>query len=75
MSVQFISSLYSQDGETALHLASRNGWTAVVRVLLDHGADVYAVDEVGRYGVLLDGRVRIAHFFLYLLDAYNVCQY
>ena len=36
-----------QDGETALHKASGSGQTAVVTLLLDHGADVHAVTEVG----------------------------
>ena len=55
---------------TALHLASHAGWTAVVKVLLDHGADVHAVDKVGRCGVLLDGRVGGVHHVLYILDTY-----
>ena len=53
-------SLIPQNG-TALHRASWKGQTAVVKVLLDHGADVHAVDKVGRCGVLLDGRVRGVH--------------
>ena len=36
-----------QDGETALHHASGAGLTAVVTLLLDHGADVHAVTRVG----------------------------
>ena len=36
-----------QDGETALYKASCAGQTAVVTVLLDHGADVHAVSRVG----------------------------
>ena len=36
-----------QDGETALHLASGAGQTAVVTLILDHGADLHAVTEVG----------------------------
>jgi len=47
---------------TALYFASRAGHTALVRLLLEHGADVHAVDEVGRCGVLLDGHV------LYMLN-------
>ena len=35
-----------QWGETALHKASGAGQTAVITLLLDHGADVHAVDEV-----------------------------
>ena len=49
-------------------MASCAGQTAVVRVLLDHGADVHAVTKVGRRGVLLDGRVRVVHLLLYMLD-------
>ena len=30
----------------------------MVKSLLDNGADMHAVNEVGRCGVLLDGRVR-----------------
>ena len=36
----------SQWGRTALHEASQAGQTAVVTLLLDHGADVHAVDKV-----------------------------
>lgn len=35
-----------QHGLFALHRASSNGQTEVVRMLLDHGADVLAVDKV-----------------------------
>ena len=55
-----------------LHWASYAGQTAVVRVLLDNGANIHAVDKVGRCGVLLDGRVRGVHHVLYMLDTY-VC--
>ena len=45
--------IYStQHGYTALHIASSEGHTAVVTLLLDHGADVRAVDRLG-VGVLL----------------------
>ena len=40
-------------GETALHVASGAGQSAVVTSLLDHGADVHAVTEVGDCIVLL----------------------
>ena len=33
--------------ETSLHKASEAGWDAVVQTLLEHGADVSAIDEVG----------------------------
>ena len=63
-----LTPIYPQEGKTALHVASCAGQTAVVRVLLDHGADVHAVTKVGRRGVLLDGRVRVVHLLLYMLD-------
>ena len=65
-----LSPSYPQLDETALHWASRAGQTAVVKVLLDDGADVHAVDKVGRCGVLWDCRVRGVHHVLYLLDTY-----
>ena len=34
--------LFSQGGDTPLHKASARGQTAVVSLLLDHGADVHA---------------------------------
>ena len=42
-----------QDGETALHKASGGGHTAVITLLLDHGADVHVVTEVGDCGTAL----------------------
>ena len=39
--------------------------------LLDHGAYIHAVDEVGRCGVLWDGRVRGVHHVLYYLYTYT----
>ena len=47
--------MYSQGVWTALHCASCAGQTAVVRVLLDNGANVHAVQEVGTCGMFLDG--------------------
>ena len=38
--------LFSQDGDTLLHRASGRGQTAVVSLLLDHGADVHAKNMV-----------------------------
>ena len=40
-----------QNGWTTLHLASYSGHLAVVRTLLDHGADVAAKAEVGSVGL------------------------
>ena len=40
------SVLFSQVGGTPLHSASASGQTAVVSLLLDHGADVLAKDIV-----------------------------
>ena len=40
------SVLFSQRGDTPLHSASARGQTAVVSLLLDHGADVHAKDIV-----------------------------
>ena len=37
-----ISVLFSQGGDTPLHRASSRGQTAVVSLLLDHGADIHA---------------------------------
>jgi len=61
---------YPQWGRTALHKAShaQPGPTAVVVVLLKHGAHVHTVDQVGGCGVLLDGSVRGVHHVLYMLD-------
>ena len=38
---------------TALHKASGAGQTAVITLLLDHGADVHAVTEVGDFRLQL----------------------
>ena len=40
------SVLFSQRGDTPLHSASASGETAVVSLLLDHGADVHAKGSV-----------------------------
>ena len=35
-----------QDGDTALYMAAQEGYKEVVELLLQHGADVNAKDEV-----------------------------
>lgn len=45
-------SVILQDGETTLHLASKQGHVAVVELLLAAGADVDAKSEVGGTTVL-----------------------
>ncbi len=42
-----ISSLSSQDGPTALILASRYGHREIAQLLVDRGADVNTQDKVG----------------------------
>ena len=36
----------SQDEESPLHMASPAGQTAVITLLLDHGAEIHAENEV-----------------------------
>ena len=43
--------VYSQTGETALHLASKRGHVEVVRVLLEAKADLNILDKVQEYSV------------------------
>ena len=54
---------YPQDGRTALHLAGRACQTAVVQFLLDNGADVHAMDEVGWCGVF-----QVVYNIMYIVD-------
>jgi ankyrin len=42
------SSMTDRAGQTALHSAAGRGWTQVVTFLIEHGADVSAVDGLGR---------------------------
>ena len=46
LSIENHSVLFSQIGGTPLHSASASGETAVVSLLLDHGADVHAKELV-----------------------------
>ena len=42
VSQQFYYVFFSQGGDSALHVASAAGQTAVVTLLLDYGADIHA---------------------------------
>lgn len=57
--------LYPQSGSSALHLASHKGHTRVVRVLLDHGANVHAVTKVPMNLSIM----------LHVHDYYHTCAY
>ena len=46
MHICILHIFFVQNGVTVLHWASGAGPTALVTLLLDHGADVHAVDEV-----------------------------
>ncbi|KAJ2989487.1 hypothetical protein NUW58_g3441 [Xylaria curta] len=55
------------NGQTALHLAARNGHTPVVDTLLRHGTQVYAKDNSGQTALLLaaeKGRAEIVEILL-----------
>jgi hypothetical protein len=48
-----------EDGRQALHMASRGRHTACVRMLLQHGADVHAIDDDGDTALLrMDTRMK-----------------
>jgi len=40
--------LQEHSGKTALHFAAMNGNAAMIRILIDHGADPCIRDEMGR---------------------------
>lgn len=42
----------NNEGETALHLAARDGMVSVTQMLLSKGASVFSVDNKGRYPAL-----------------------
>ena len=44
-----------QQGETPLHHSCDSGWTEVVALLLDRGADLHVRDEVSMHGPLPPG--------------------
>ena len=47
----YIDMLLLQDGKTALHHACSNGYTEVVKHLINNNADVSATDNVSDYAV------------------------
>lgn len=67
--VKTLSLSYPQFGDTALHWASSNGQSAVVTLLLNHGADLRVVDKVSE----LLCATRGAHFVLCMIDTCNMC--
>lgn len=42
------SSMTNRQGQTALYGAARQGWIEVARYLLDHGADINVMDDLGK---------------------------
>ena len=56
-----------QDGQTALMDAAENGHREVVELLIKHGADVNAIDEVS---ICSDG-----HYTLFDEQAFKLTQY
>ena len=62
------------DGKSALMMAARNGDIAVVEILIDHGADIYAVDSYGWsviHHALLSGREELWHFLRRRISDWN----
>lgn len=43
-----LSQMTDSEGQTALYSAARRGWTRVVRFMLEHGAEVDVLDELGQ---------------------------
>ena len=61
-------SLYIQRGVAPLHLASRHGHAHLIRLLLDHGADVNLPSRGGVCGLHLSARCGHANAVELLLD-------
>ena len=64
----------NDDGTSALMMAARTGYFAVIEVLIDHGADLYAIDNEGRsviHYALLSGREELWHFLLRVIKDWN----
>ena len=61
---QDIDSRSFNTGSTPLHLASGEGHTKVARVLIEHGAEVAAQDEMGRTPLSENGHVDLARFLV-----------
>ena len=62
------------DGESALMIAARKGDVAVVEILIDHGADLYASDNDGWsviHYALLSGREDLWHSLRRLVSDWN----
>jgi hypothetical protein len=63
----FVHFLWHQVGDAALMYASREGRTAVVKLLLEAGADVDAKNEVRHYHKLTINYSNVYYFFSHQL--------
>ena len=62
------------DGTSALMMAAQNGHLASVEVLIDHGADLYAINKYGWsvvHHALLSGRQELWHALLRRISDWN----
>lgn len=62
------------DGKSALMMAARKGDVAVVEILIDHGADLYASDNDGWsviHYALQSGREKLWHYLRHLVSDWN----
>ena len=73
LSIENYSVLFSQRGDTHLHSASANGQTAVVSLLLDHGADAHAKGSVSICLYPSETKVLYIHFLGVLIVLISVC--